>query len=646
MKKLLSLAALFFAALSINAQDPIAVTCAEAAAAMPETKNATTEETYIVTGYITETNGTISREQQCFWMDDEKGSKKTVQGYWCNLPEGEKDKALKVGDKITVTGKIMNYNNTPEIKNGDVAIIERAEVLPVDTITVSDAIQRIKDGKLQACAVSGKVMEPFINTKAGNAVCYWMTDVNNPNDSIQAFKMNGADDQKYNDLNDLEFIEGDVILVYAKGLSLYHDNGKNIDIPEINGGYFIEKISGSEDINLAWPDAVAYAYSEEDHWSLEIQKVSEDEQNKIEVSFPLEKADAIAGSYTIANNAKITVGGVSEDAASGTLLIEFKEKNKDDQNIYNLEVKAIAEGRIFHFNQEIVIIAVDDKGEEVKLVGDRPYEVTEDLQKCTSEEARSYTLYYLNGDNKEKSENRLVVSGYVTKLVSSQQGASFWMADDPNGGEVIEAYLYKSVIPANKEILKGDKVIVTGKVENYLGTPEIINAKVQIIEGGKDIPVDEDKQVDVAGALAVAKALEQGKSTDELYSVTGFIAAIESPYDEEKGYLSFWMSDKAEDENPEFEAYRVYCDAETAAKLIPTAKVAVTARLSHFYQAASGDKEAKEVYETVEGGAIVVIATGVEEVYTTVPATKFIYDGQLYIIRGNALYNVQGQLVK
>jgi hypothetical protein len=115
----------------IDPTQPIAVTCAEAAAAMPEADRDTTAATYIVTGYVTETNGNLSRGQQCFWMDDVKGGGKVFQGYWCNIPEGEDP--LKAGDKITLTGRILNYQGTPEIKNGDVVILERAEVIPEDT---------------------------------------------------------------------------------------------------------------------------------------------------------------------------------------------------------------------------------------------------------------------------------------------------------------------------------------------------------------------------------------------------------------------------------------------------------------------------------------------------------------------------------
>lgn len=642
MKKILSLAALFFAALSMNAQDPIPVTCAEAAAAMPADKNATTQETYIVTGYITETNGTISREQQCFWMDDEKGSKKTVQGYWCNLPEGEKDKPLNVGDKITVTGKIMNYNNTPEIKNGDVAIIERAEILPVDTITVSQALQRIANGELQPCAVSGKVVEPYINTKAGNAVCYWMTDVNNPNDSIQAFKMNGANDQKYNSLSDLEFVAGDVILVYAKALAIYHDNNKG-DISEINGGYFIEKISGSQDINLSWPDAVAYAYNEEDHWSLEIQKVSEDEQNKIEVSFPLEKENAIAGSYTIADNATVTVGGESESANSGTLLIEFKAVNKDDQNIYNLEVKAIAEGRIFHFNQEIAIIAVDDMGEEVKLVGDRPFTPTEDGQEITCAQAREYCLSLEAGAT---SEFTVVVTGYVTQIVENFNN-TFWMDDQKGSAKTIEAFKYSSVLPVGSVVTKDAKVKVTGKLTHYVSnsgysTPEFAaGCSVEVLSG------TEIQEVTVAQAIEIGNALARGATSSDFYKITGYITNIVEGYSEQYKNVTFWMSDTEGDQAQTFEAFRISCDASIADKIVEGAQVTVTAQIQHFYKEAKPE-EGKDELEIIEAvnGTVVVAGTGVEEVYTTVPATKFIYDGQLYIIRGNALYNVQGQLVK
>ncbi len=100
---------------------------------------ATGTDSVAVTGYVTYTNGTVSRGQQTFWLDDVKGTTQTFQAYWCNLPEAE---ALNVGDKVTIKGFLMNYQGTTaEMKNGDTEILERV-VIKRDTIETSicDAI--------------------------------------------------------------------------------------------------------------------------------------------------------------------------------------------------------------------------------------------------------------------------------------------------------------------------------------------------------------------------------------------------------------------------------------------------------------------------------------------------------------------------
>jgi hypothetical protein len=151
---------------------------------MPEEINAETVGLYIVTGYVTETNGTVSRGQQCFWMDDVKGEAKTLQGYWCNIPEGED--ALTVGDKITLTGHILNYNGTPEIKNGDVAILERSGVVPADPIEVSVAEALAIGETLEAGQVTTDkyIITGYVSVVTGKETdfdtygnqTYWITD--------------------------------------------------------------------------------------------------------------------------------------------------------------------------------------------------------------------------------------------------------------------------------------------------------------------------------------------------------------------------------------------------------------------------------------------------------------------------------------
>lgn len=108
-------------------QEAINVSCAEAAsiALALEANNVPTTETYCVTGYITKIGGNVSRNQQTFWMADTKDGGEVFQAYWANLPEGVTE--FVVGSKVKITGPIMKYNTTPEIKNATVEIIEQGE---------------------------------------------------------------------------------------------------------------------------------------------------------------------------------------------------------------------------------------------------------------------------------------------------------------------------------------------------------------------------------------------------------------------------------------------------------------------------------------------------------------------------------------
>ena len=203
MKKILTVCAALLAVMSLNAA-VTPMTCAEAAAAAALLEhNVPGTDSVAVTGYVTNTDGTISRGQQTFWLDDEKGDKKTFEGYWCNLPQEMADAGtpLNVGDKVTISGYLLRYDNTKdgkivsttyEMKNGDVVVLERATV-KIDTIpaTVCEAIEEgesLNDGDVSEevyiiedvvasvesnndtyhtqiftfeCADNGKIMKPY-----------------------------------------------------------------------------------------------------------------------------------------------------------------------------------------------------------------------------------------------------------------------------------------------------------------------------------------------------------------------------------------------------------------------------------------------------------------------------------------------------
>ena len=118
------------------------ISCTKAASiAMSLAHNKPTSETYTVVGYVTETDGKLSRGQQIFWMADTPNGGRVFQSYWCTVPE-----VVEVGDRVSITGKIMRYNSTPEIKNGTTIILSKDdgndnnEDVPTTgtTITITD----------------------------------------------------------------------------------------------------------------------------------------------------------------------------------------------------------------------------------------------------------------------------------------------------------------------------------------------------------------------------------------------------------------------------------------------------------------------------------------------------------------------------
>ena len=111
-------------------EEGTAVTCAQAVELTNALDDgATSTETYTITGYITEVIGSVSRNQQSFWMADDKEGGKVFEAYWANLPEGVT--AFVKGAKVKITGQLIKYVKdgvvTPEIKNATVVILEAGE---------------------------------------------------------------------------------------------------------------------------------------------------------------------------------------------------------------------------------------------------------------------------------------------------------------------------------------------------------------------------------------------------------------------------------------------------------------------------------------------------------------------------------------
>ena len=162
---------------------------------------ATSAEVYTITGYITEVVGSVSRNQQTFWMADTKDGGKVFEAYYANLPEGVSE--FKVGMKVKITGNLMKYvkdgKMTPEIKNATVEILEAGGDTPGPQptgteVTCAQAVELTKaladsGTSTEVYSVTGYITE-VIGSVSRNQQSFWMADTKDGGKVFEAYYAN------------------------------------------------------------------------------------------------------------------------------------------------------------------------------------------------------------------------------------------------------------------------------------------------------------------------------------------------------------------------------------------------------------------------------------------------------------------------
>ena len=175
------------------------VTCAKAVELCNAlADNASSTETYAVTGYITDVFGEPSKNQQSFWIADTKDGGKVFNAFYANLPEGVEK--FVVGSKVTITGKLLKYVKadgtvTPEMKNADVTIHEvggdntpGGEEKPGEgnTVVMSNAYSNCTEGSVDAGTITfGDATITFEKNDGNNAPMYYW----NKKESLRSVRM-------------------------------------------------------------------------------------------------------------------------------------------------------------------------------------------------------------------------------------------------------------------------------------------------------------------------------------------------------------------------------------------------------------------------------------------------------------------------
>lgn len=134
--------------------------------------------------------------------------------------------------------------------------------------------------------------------------------------------------------------------------------------------------------------------------------------------------------------------------------------------------------------------------------------------------------------------------------------ATFFISNDgtTNGEfQVYGAYYLenKAWVDGNTQIAVGDEVVICGKLTNYKGTPETASKEAYIYslngvtknENG-ETPEPTVTDINVAKALEIINALEDGKTTAEEYQVTGYIVSI-AEISTQYGNATFVIADEA-----------------------------------------------------------------------------------------------------
>lgn len=279
-------------------------------------------------------------------------------------------------------------------------------------------------------------------------------------------------------------------------------------------------------------------------------------------------------------------------------------------------------------------------------------------------------------NNTETTELYYNVKGYVTSLKdtfnTSNSKQQFWIADTKTGGEVL--YAYNNQVPCAMEV--GMKVRIVGKLKQWdTGQkiqPQIVNAEITILAPAP--------KVYTVSATAENGTVEGAGQYDE-----GTQATLTATAAEGYEFVNWTVGDSiVSTENPYTFAVTANVALVANFKLIPPTKynVTVTADSTMGTVAGAGEYEegteatltatANEGYEfvnwTVDGtevstenpytfnvtADVEVVAnfeevdptTGVENTIVAEHPVKIVRNGQVFILKGNKLFNIIGQQVK
>ena len=185
-----------------------------------------------------------------------------------------------------------------------------------------------------------------------------------------------------------------------------------------------------------------------------------------------------------------------------------------------------------------------------------------------------------------------------------------------------------------------EEIVVNGMEWTATLTNQARMNKISIYFGEYEQPVVDT--LTAAEALAAAQALEVGATQKVVCKA--YIANVKTPYDEQYGNITVYLTDDPTSTYGDIQAYRAKCSAEDGAAIAEHDLVLIEGNVTHT----QNQDATKDYYEFASGAQLKLLqkAQGIENVVLTEKAQKVVVDGVIYIVRDNKLFNLQGAQVR
>ena len=559
-----------------------------------------------------------------------------------------------IGEAKSIT---VTANMTCKINTITVYIGETPEIWVADTINVAQARALIDAKDAHDHFVKGIVASQPFNTFSNfeGRVSFYLVD-EMEGDSLQAYQVYNKKNAKWASLKDAweELRIGDTVLVYAGALKLYA--AKNIY--EIDPGYYDSKLGA----NPNPPEIVDPSARELPEGVISCAAAVDSAKT---IADPVEEKATVKGGE-VKVRGYVTYAYAEKDGKQSAWLNDDKgAKSGLIQGAYLKVAEAVAvgdyveiAGTLAKYKQaskddkpaEIVLEVVD--GTMVKIGDDgKPIEPA---QPDTLSVAEAMRVGYALLDN-AISPKKYVIKGYVSSIESyydeQYKNETFWIADSVGSRAATNAggafYVYRGKIDTEKEIGLNALVYVTANITKYskeCKEPVIETAggkgytvSVAVAEQGLEETID---TINVAKAMEIGLAMEQGSATDNRYVITGYVSSIDVPFSEQYKNETFWITDtKGEKTSDKTKAFYVYRGKPNVEKEIGLgAKVSIICKIKNFKGTIENDGTGVtfEVLEEGEAPQIDTISV-TEAIEIGMALEDGAYSEEIYVVEGYAV---------